>query len=69
MTGKKSRSVPLSIRIWADRKNSSGPVTIKIASNRDGFISTVPEVPGKRYHKHLFSKLKKVLKKSGSWPT
>jgi hypothetical protein len=67
MSAVKSSAI-LNVRIWADRKNSNGPITIKIASNRPAFISTVREVPGKRCHKHLFSKLRKVLEKNGSWP-
>jgi hypothetical protein len=69
MAGGKERSMPLSLRIWAERKNAHAPITIKIASSGAGFISTVREAPGKRCHKHLFSKLKVVLKKNGKWPS
>ena len=60
--------VPLNIHVWAKR-NHDESVTIKIASNNPKFISTIEDVPGKRQHKHLFSKLKAILTKSGKWPS
>ena len=61
-------TVPLNVHVWANR-NHNDSVTIKIASNNPRFISTVENVPGKRLHKHLFSKLKAILTKNGKWPT
>jgi hypothetical protein len=59
-------STEFSARIWAKR-NRNGSITIKITDGQT-FISTIEEVPGKRCHKHLFRKLKEVLKKSNKWP-
>jgi hypothetical protein len=68
MTRQHDSSVLLSLRVWAHRKHPGDPITIKIASKHPDFISTVRDISGKRCHKHLFSKLKKVMEQEGKWP-
>ena len=55
-------SVTLKARVWLDPRD--GLIRIVVPGQ---FISTVSERPGKRLHKHLYSKLRAVLKKRGKW--
>ncbi len=52
----------LKINVWLDPRD--GKIRV-VAPGR--FITTVSDQPGQRLHKHLYSKLKAVLKKRGKW--
>lgn len=55
-------SATIRARVWLDPRD--GLIRIVVPGQ---FITTVSERPGKRLHKHLYSKLKAVLKKRGKW--
>jgi hypothetical protein len=60
------KTVSVTLRVWAKRENSRD-VTIKVAGP---FISTIRDTPGsKRYHKHLYNHLKKILLANHVWPS
>lgn len=55
-------SVVIRVRVWWNARD--GRIRIVSPGN---FISTVSEKRGLRYHPHLFSKLRSLLKKRGKW--
>jgi hypothetical protein len=59
----KNISVNLSVRVWVSGRD--GRIRIVLPPNQ---ITTVTNVPGTRYHKALYSKLRTVLKNRGKWP-
>jgi len=56
-------SVTLKVRVWVSPKDRR----IRIVSPSN-LISTVANEPGMRCHKHLYGKLRNVLKGRGKWP-
>jgi len=54
--------VPLKVNIWVGPKD--GRIRI-VAPGK--FISTVAATPGARCHKHLYAKLRTVLRNRGKW--
>jgi len=54
--------VPLRINVWVSP--TDGRIRI-VAPDR--FITTVSDQPGARCHKHLYGKLRTVLRNRGKW--
>ena len=59
---KARKSVTLKVRVWLGERDRR----IRLVSPSN-FISTVADTPGKRYHPHLYGKLRAILKKQGKW--
>lgn len=54
--------VPITVNVWVSP--ADGRIRI-VAPGR--FITTVSDKPGARQHKHLYAKLRTVLKNRGKW--
>jgi hypothetical protein len=63
-----SRYIRFSIDVWYNDKNQS--IHISAPGADKSFHTTVNENPMSiRYHKNLFSHLRRMLKEHGRWPT
>ena len=60
--GKAEMSAPLKLRVWYNARD--GRIRLVAPGH---FISTVTDKAGARCHKHLFNKLRTLLKKRGKW--
>lgn len=60
--GELEMSAPLKVRVWYNARDGR----IRVVAPGQ-FISTVTDKAGARCHKHLFNKLRTLLKKRGKW--
>ena len=61
----KHKTVSIRLNVWANPRSRK----IHLASSGANVISTISSDPeSRRYHPHLFSKLRRLLKSEGRWP-
>jgi hypothetical protein len=64
--GRNKKAIAVTIGLWAERRSAYQPIQIHITGN-GGNTTVNNQIGSERYHRTLFSNLRRILVKNGRW--